>query len=331
MPANLTPEFKQAEERFRQAKSPEEKLLCLEEMLATIPKHKGTEKMQADIKTRIAKIRRELSEAKAGGKRQDWYSVEKQGAGQVVIFGPPNCGKSALVKALTGLPAEVAPYPFTTTRPMAGMMEFEDIQIQLIDTPPMVPDSPAWLFHILRTADLLCWLIDLADDGVLDNTEQIQQLLHQNRIGFAAQEGIMVKPLVRVGTKADDPEAQERLAILRELCLRTCPEQMAADVEVLLVSAVTGQGLEEFKRRVFEGLRIIRVYTKKPGKPPDMNEPVILRTGATIIDAAYHLHKDFARKLAYARLWNNSGYSGQRVERTHILNDKDIIEFHINE
>jgi ribosome-interacting GTPase 1 len=322
MPANLTPEYKQAEEKFRQAKTPEEKLICLEEMLATIPKHKGTEKMQADIKTRIARIRRELSEGKGGGRRSDWYSVEKQGAGQVAVFGAPNCGKSALVKTLTGLNTEVAPYPFTTTRPLAGMMPYEDIQIQLIDTPPLVADSPAWLFHILRTADASCWLLDLSDDSVLETTGQIQELLKQNRIGPVAGEGFTVKPLLYLGTKADAPEALDRLAILRELI---------GDVDVLLISLTTGQGLEEFRRRVFEILNIIRVYTKKPGKPPDMNEPVILKNGATVLDAAYHLHKDFARKLAYARLWRNATFTGQRVERTQPLQDKDIIEFHIQE
>ncbi len=322
MPANLTPEYKQAEERYRQAKTPEEKLLCLEEMLATIPKHKGTEKMQADIKTRIAKLRRELSETKGSGKRSDWYSVEKQGAGQVAIFGAPNSGKSALVNRLTGLATEVAAYPFTTTRPLAGMMLFEDIQIQLIDTPPMVADSPAWLFHILRTADLICWTIDLADDTILETTEQIHQLLNQNRLGINPDDGFAPKPLLRVGTKYDDPDAPARLAVLKELL---------GDVEIITVSVVTGDGLELFKSRVFEELRIIRVYTKKPGHPPDLKDPVILKNGATVIDAAYHLHKDFARKLAYARLWNNYGLSGQRVERQHILKDRDIVEFHIQE
>lgn len=322
MPANLTPEYKQAEERFRQAKTPEEKLICLEEMLATIPKHKGTEKMQADIKTRIAKIRRELSEGKGGGKRSDWYSVEKQGAGQIAIFGPPNCGKSALVRTLTGLNTEVAPYPFTTTRPLAGMMTYEDVQIQLIDTPPMVADSPAWLFHILRTADAVCWLLDLGDDSVLENITQIQELLRQNRIGFLGEENVTIKPLIRIGTKADAPEAPDRLAILSE---------MIGSVEVLPVSVITGQGLEEFRHLAFKALNIIRVYTKKPGKPPDMNEPVILKSGATVIEAANHLHKDFARKLAYARLWRTEAFSGLRVERTQSLKDKDIIEFHIQE
>ncbi len=320
MPANLTPEYKQAEEKFRQAKTPEEKLLCLEEMLATIPKHKGTEKMQADIKSRIARLRRELSEGQKGGKRSDWFHIEKQGAGQVVVFGPPNSGKSALVKTLTGLNTEVAAYPFTTTRPLAGMMKFEDIQIQLIDTPPLVSDSPPWLFHILRTADVLVWLIDLADDAVLEATEQVQQLLVQNRI--VGPEAYRQPPLLRVGTKADDRQAKERLAILRE---------MIGDVPVLLVSVETKQGLEEFGRQVFVSLNIIRVYTKKPGKPPDMDDPVILKVPATVIDAAYYLHKDFARKLSYARLWNANGFSGQRVEREHLLADRDIVEFHIQE
>ncbi len=320
MPANLTPEFKQAEERFRQAKTPEEKLLCLEEMLATIPKHKGTEKMQADIKTRIARLRRELTEGKGGGKRSDWFHIEKQGAGQVAVFGPPNCGKSALVRELTGLNTEVAAYPFTTTRPMAGMMRFEEIQIQLIDTPPLEKDSPAWLFHILRTADALVWLIDLSDDTLLETTEQVEQLLIQNRI--IGSEAYRQPPLLRVGTKVDTPNALDRLTVLKELL---------GEIPLLLVSVETKQGLDEFRRAAFTSLNIIRVYTKKPGKPPDMQDPVILKNPATVIDAAYYLHKDFARKLSYARLWNASGFSGQRVEREHILADKDIVEFHIQE
>ncbi len=320
MPANLTPEYKQAEEKFRQAKTLEEKLLCLEEMLATIPKHKGTEKMQADIKSRIARIRRELSEGKGGGKRTDWFHIEKQGAGQVVVFGPPNCGKSALVQRVTGLNTEVAPYPFTTTRPLAGMMPFEDIQIQLVDTPPLTPDSPAWLFHILRTADALVWLIDLSDDSLLETTEQMQNLLTQHRIiGPSAPRQI---PLLRIGTKVDDPQSLDRLTILRE---------SIGDTPILLLSVMSGQGLEDFKKGVFTSLNIIRVYTKKPGQPPDMDEPVILKTPATVIDAANNLHKDFARKLAYARLWRENGFTGQRVEKGFLLIDKDIIEFHIQE
>jgi ribosome-interacting GTPase 1 len=322
VPANLSPEFKKAEERFRAATAPEERLVCLEEMLQTIPKHKGTEKMQADLKTRIAKLKKELSSTgkSGGGRRGDWFHVEKQGAGQVVCVGVPNSGKSALVRALTGLPTEVAAYPFTTTMPQAGMMEFEDIQIQLVDTPPVAPDSPAWLYHIMRTTDVLLVLYDLADDALIENTETLHDLLGKARIALEPAEGVVPKKLIRLGAKCDDPAAQDRLAILRELI---------GDVPMLLVSAEHGTGLEQLRRLVFDTLDIIRVYTKKPGKPPVMEDPVILRRGATLMDAAYHLHKEIAQNLTFARLWNNSGLDGQRVDRAHVLLDKDIVEFHV--
>jgi hypothetical protein len=340
MPANLSADFLKAEEKYREATTPEERLVCLEEMFTTLPKHKGTEKMQADIKTRISKLKKEMaSPSKGGAKRADWFHVEKQGAGQVVVIGAPNCGKSALVRELTGLHAEVAPYPFTTTQPAAGMMEFEGIQIQLVDMPPVAPDSPAWLFHIMRTADILVWMLDLSDDALLETTEQTQTLLEKAHITLSSPESkvqsprsappeidnrqseiVNLKKTLRLGAKSDDPQALDRLAILRELI---------GDVEVLPVSAEHHTGLEELKRRLFTMLEVIRVYTKKPSKPVELRDPVILPIGSTVTDAAYHLHKDFAQNLQFARLWNSSGYDGQRVERGHVLQDKDILEFHV--
>jgi ribosome-interacting GTPase 1 len=331
MPANLSPEFKKAEEKYRAATTDEERLVCLEEMFQTIPKHKGTEKMQADLKTRISKLKKELmGGSRSGARRGDWFHIEKQGAGQVVAFGAPNAGKSALVNRLTGLPTEVAAYPYTTTAPAAGMMQFEDVQIQLVDTPPVAPDSPPWLFHILRTSDILLWLLDLSDDALLDSFEQTRGLLAANRLIRAPDAeatepapgplGLIKKGLL-VGTKSDDAGANDRLAILRELI---------ADAPVLLLSVETNVGLEELKRSVFVLLGILRVYTKKPGKPADMNDPVVLPIGATVTDAAYHLHKDFAQNLQFARLWNHSGLDGLRVERSHVLQDRDVVEFHIS-
>ncbi|MBN2466267.1 50S ribosome-binding GTPase [candidate division WOR-3 bacterium] len=354
MPANLSADYLKAEERYRAATTNEEKLACLEEMFTTIPKHKGTEKMQADIKTRISKLKKEMSgHSKGGAKRADWFHVEKQGAGQVVVFGAPNCGKSALVRELTGLHTEVAAYPFTTTHPGAGMMEFEDIQIQLVDTPPVAPESPAWLFHIMRTADILLWMLDLSDDNLLETAEQTASLLSKANITLAGTKDkgqgtnetpagtptpdsplptppssianrqspiANAKKLLRLGAKSDDPQANDRLAILRELI---------GDVEVLQISVEHHTGLEELRRRLFAMLEIIRVYTKKPGKPVEMVDPVILPIGATVMDAAYHLHKDFAQHLQFARLWSGAGYDGLRVERHHVLQDKDILEFHV--
>jgi len=329
MPANLSADYLKAEERYRAATTNEEKLACLEEMFTTLPKHKGTEKMQADIKTRISKLKKEMSgPSKGGAKRTDFFHVEKQGAGQVVLFGAPNCGKSALVRELTGLHTEVAPYPFTTTQPGAGMMEFEDIQIQLVDTPPVSPESPGWLFGIMRTADILVWMLDLSDDALLETTEQTAALLQKANITLAGPSSAPSpsslapnpKRCLRLGSKSDDPQAMDRLAILRELI---------GDVEVLPVSVEHHTGLEEFRRRLFQMLEIIRVYTKKPGKPVEFRDPVILPIGATMIDAAHHLHKDIAQNLQFARLWNNAGYDGQRVERGHVVADKDILEFHV--
>ena len=195
MPANLSADYLKAEERYRSAVTNDEKLVALEEMFTTLPKHKGTEKMQADIKTRISKLKKEMSgPSKGGAKRTDFFHVEKQGAGQVAIFGAPNCGKSALVRELTGLHAEVAPYPFTTTQPAAGMMEFEDIQIQLVDTPPVSPESPGWLFGIMRTADILVWMLDLSDDALLETTEQTQALLDKANIAFASPKSKVESP-----------------------------------------------------------------------------------------------------------------------------------------
>jgi ribosome-interacting GTPase 1 len=319
MPANLSPEYKEAEDRYRAAKTPEERLVCLEEMLSTIPKHKGTEKMQADIKTRIAKIKKSMVQKK-GAKRADWFHVDKQGAGQVVVFGAPNSGKSALVAHLTGLPAQVTAYPFATTMPAAGMMLYQDIQIQLVDTPPLAHETPAWVYHILRTSDMLLWTIDLSDDALLEALEETRNLLVKARIETdQGEDTTRVKKTLRIGTKCDDPQAEDRLAILKE---------MVGELEILPVSVRTGQGLEDMKLRVFQALDIIRVYTKKPGKPADMDDPVILRTGATVIDAALHLHKDIAANLSFARLWNDHGYDGQRVEQAHVVEDRDIVEFH---
>ena len=318
MPANVSPEYKRAEENFRAAKTPEEKLVSLEEMLSTIPKHKGTEKMQADIKTRIAKLRKQLSSSK-GPKRHDWFHIEKQGAGQVAVFGAPNCGKSALVNELTGLPTQVAAYPFTTTAPAAGMMPFEDIQVQLVDTPPLAAESPPWVYHILRTSDMMLWLMDLGDDGILEAVEETRGLLEKARIGTAPTEEHIWHKTLRIGTKSDSPDAEARLQILHEFL---------GVEDVLSVSVETGKGLDELKLEVFKSLELVRVYTKRPGKPADMDDPVILPVGSDVTDAAQHLHKDIAAHLSFARLWNGSGYDGQRVDRHHVVQDRDILEFH---
>ena len=101
MPANLTPQYLKAEERYKQAKTDPEKLLALEEMLATIPKHKGTEKLQGDIKQRISRLKKESLKKKGSHHWESDFFAVKEGAGQIVILGPPNTGKSQLLASLT--------------------------------------------------------------------------------------------------------------------------------------------------------------------------------------------------------------------------------------
>jgi ribosome-interacting GTPase 1 len=320
MPANLTPIYKEAEERYKEAKTDEERLAGLVEMLSVLPKHKGTEKIQADLKTRISKLKHSAGAKSGGAKRSSWYQIERQGAGQVALFGPPNTGKSAIVAALSGAPTTVAPYPFSTVAPQAGMMPYEDIQIQLIDTPPIHEDAEPWVYHFLRVADLLILVLDLADDDIIVSIEKLLPCLAKAGIRLRPEGEFPARPLLVTGNKADAEGADERKAIALEV--------LGSDLPIMPVSTVSHAGLEELRLRIFERLHVIRVYTKRPGHPADMHDPVILPEGSTVMAAAEHLHKDIAAHLKYAKRWDGQVH-GLMVERTHVLTDKSVIEFHI--
>jgi len=322
MPANLTPEYLAAEKKWKAATTPQDRLAALQEMLATIPKHKGTDKMQADIKRRIAQVRREMQRKGGTARQKPFYHVEREGAGQVVLVGPPNSGKSALLRALSRAEPEVAPYPFTTRVPLPGMVPFENVQIQLVDLPPLTREfSEGWLYAIIRTADAVALTLSLGEEEVLEQAETALRLLEEARIPLrapqAAGEG---KSAVTVATHADAPGAAVRLDLLREF--------VGGRLPVVAVSTVTGEGLEALRRALFESLGVIRVYSKPPGRKADLSAPFILRRGATVLDAAEAIHKDFAAQLRYARLWGRNEYAGQMVGRDHLLEDGDILEVH---
>ncbi len=324
MPANLTPDYLAAERKWKEAPTPQDKLAALEEMLATIPKHKGTEKMQADIKRRIAKARNEIQQRRKGTTRQKpFYNVEKEGAGQVVLVGGPNAGKSSILRALSRAEPEVAEYPFTTRVPLPGMVPFGNVQIQLVDLPPLTVDqSEGWLYGIIRSADAALVVVDLADEDVLDQTQTVLRLLETAKISLRppAAGPDAGKPAVFVGLKVDAPGARERLALFEEF--------FGSRLLVLPVSTVTGENLEALRRNLFDLLEVIRVYSKPPGRKADLTAPFVLKRGATILDAAETIHKDFVERLKYARLWGRDEYSGQMVSRDHVLEDGDVIELH---
>lgn len=324
MPANLTPDYLAAEERYRAARDDEERLACLIEMLALLPKHKGTEKLQADIKARISRLRKASHSRTGGPRRSNWYQIPRQGAGQVTLFGAPNTGKSSIVAALTGARTSVGPYPFATTVPQAGMMPFEDIWIQLVDTPPIYRETEPWVYHLLRTADLLLMVLDLGDDDIIRTTEEVVDCLAHKNIFLPGQTGTPPDSKPRrtlvAACKADSPGAEARQAIAAEL--------LGPELLTIAVSTTTCTGLEELRCAIFRELQIIRVYTKRPGHPPDMSDPVVLPVGSTVIEAAGYLHKELAARLRYARLWDCDRFHGQMVERNHILTDRSIVEYH---
>jgi ribosome-interacting GTPase 1 len=312
MPANLTPDYMEAERAYKQAQSQPEKIAALEQMFATLPKHKGTEKLQADIRKRLSQARKE-SQKKGGAHTAPAYIVKREGAGQVALLGPPNSGKSALVRAITHAHPEVGEYPFTTRMPVAGMMRFEDVQIQLVDMPALSAQyMEPWLPQVIRTADMSALVVDPGDADVLGETEFVLERLAGWRLPA---------PKLLVANKADRPGAEDDFAALRELyCDR---------MQCLPASAVSGNGLDAFRSAVFRELNVVRFYSKPPGKKADLDTPYVLRRGETVQDAAMHVHRDFAEHLQYARLFRfGDEHPGLMVERTHVVEDRDILEFH---
>jgi len=325
MPANLTPEYMEAERRFKAATTSEEKLAALDEMMATIPRHKGTEKMQADIKRRISKLRTEQAR-KPVSRAGIIHRVEKEGAGQVALVGPPNSGKSMLVRQLTHAMPEVADYPFTTRAPLPGMMKFEDIQVQLVDLPPVHPDFPeSWIYQIIRNADAAILVVDLSDPDLLEDLETTLVQLEKAKVyvggGAPRSEiGWLTKRSLLVANKLDVEGASDMFALLKDL--------YGGRFEMLPVSAATGLGLEELRRRAFDLLEVIRVYTKAPGKKLELTAPYILKRGSRLVDLAVHVHHDFLTQLKYARVWGHGKFEGQMVNRDYLLADKDVVELH---
>ncbi len=329
MPANLPPQYYETERRYRRAKTFEEKISILQEMLAIMPKHKGTDKLQADLRARISKLKKTNLKKKGPHRSPNPYQIPKEGAAQVGLIGPPNTGKSSILSFLTRVSSPIASYPFTTHEPVMGMMHYENIKIQLIDTPPIAPEFIfSWMEDVLRRADLLLIVLDLEKDDILEQMEVVFEKLKELKIKPEEQnhekdidKGVMYKKVAILANKCDFQGIEEKLSILRELYGEHLP--------VMECSVKSFQKMEEVKSKIYHFLNIIRVYTKIPGHSPDMQDPVVLKRGSLVIDAARSIHKDFANNLKYTRIWGSNEFKGQKVERGHLLEEGDILEFHI--
>jgi ribosome-interacting GTPase 1 len=330
MPANLPPEYHKIESELRTARTPQEKIDIYERLIAVIPHHKGTDKLIAMYRQKIAKAKEEIERRPTTAKHGTTHKVEKSGAGQVIFVGPPNVGKSLLIKVLTGADPEVAEYPFTTRVPAPYMMPFENIQIQLIDTPPVTAESmEAWFSEMVKMADAVLLVADLSDPEVPGLIDGIMKKLKERKVELVpADTGIpperfpFVKRAAIAANKLDTGGVAGRLEDLGIL--------LETPIEKIPVSALTGRGLEEVRRAVFRLLHVIRVYSKVPGKKADREAPFTLRKGITVLEMARTVHKDFAERLAFARVWNKDGsLEGLRVTRDYVIADEDIVELHI--
>jgi len=326
MPANLPPEYFEAEKRFRQASTPAEKIFALEELIATVPKHKGTDRLRGDLRRKLSQLKKEAEafrRARKGG-RGSFYVVEREGAAQMALVGFPNSGKSSLLASLTNALPVVAEYPISTLTPLPGMMPFEDIQIQLVDLPP-IGNAPTdgWVSGILRSAEAFLLVVDLTEDPEVQVELLIEQLERWN-IQIISNSKFQIpnsKRALLVANKNDLPEAEDNFIKLKEKWEHLCP--------CISVSALKSYNLEELKRAVFGISGIIRVYSNPPGKGPDLTMPFAIPSGSTVLDLAGLIHKDFVSNLKFARIWGSAKFGGQRVEKSYILKDRDIVEFHV--
>jgi small GTP-binding protein len=311
MPANLTPQYMEAERRFKEAGSVQEKIAAVEEMMATIPRHKGTEKLQAELKKKMSGLRKESETQKKSGGRRDFFIVDREGARQLAIVGSPNAGKSQLLRDVTNATPEVAEYPYTTRTPIPGMMIYENVRLQLLDLPPISPEyTESWVAQLIRNADAVLWIVDVSDDDVLERLEETQKWLADAKVDLGQMKVLMV------ANKTDAPGADERASIVREV--------YQDRFRFVLRSA----DAEAFKKVVYDFLDVVRVYTKAPGKKSDFADPYVVPRGSTVLDVAEKVHRDFADNLKYARLWSEGKPDGIMVPRDFVINEGDVLELH---
>jgi ribosome-interacting GTPase 1 len=326
VPANLTPDYLKAERWFREATTDEEKILALEEMMRVIPKHKGTDHIRADLRKKMSALKESAEKKKKASHGLDIFHIPKTGAGQVVLLGLPNSGKSSIVSAVTHAKVHVADFPFTTSIPAPGIAQFEDIKIEIVDMPPITADyAPSGIVNTLRNCDLIGVVIDLSGNieeqikVCFDFLESRRLLLNTNNPTQDQSVNILGRKCFVIATKKDLVAAEQ---------IDNLKKKLTRLIDVVAISAKDKASLDKMLADIFRLLDIVRIYAKKPGHEPDMTEPFVLPKGSTIMDLTQSIHRELAEKLKTARCWGSGVHNGQNVHRTHILCDKDIIELH---
>jgi ribosome-interacting GTPase 1 len=330
MPANLTQQYLKAEEAYRRAATPDEELKCLQAMLQEIPKHKGTDHLQASLKTKISKLKKDITSDKKSGQKSRGLRIPRQGAGTAILLGGPNAGKSQFLATMTGATPEVAQYPFTTHQPMPGMMPWEDVVVQLIDTPPITSDFiEAYIYGLIRSAELVLLILDLGDDDGVTRCLEVIEKLNETKTRLGSEScldesdvGLSFTQTLLIPNKIDLPGANDRLELFHEMSPISLPE--------FPISATEEIGLEPLRNEIYRRMDVVRAYTKLPSaKEPDMGRPFTVRRGDTLLDLAPQVHKDYAKGLKFARVWGSAVHDGTIVKGDYEINDRDIVELHL--
>ncbi len=373
MPSNVGYEYAKAQEKYEKASSDEEKLSALMEMRSTAPSHKGAEKLRAEITKKIASLRRRMEKQKEQQKKTAAKSMhmKKEGCAQAVLAGMPNSGKSRLLNALTSADTRESAYPFTTRKPVQGMMDFRGAKVQLVELPAIIEGSASGkarglqVLSIVRNADAIVLVLN-ADLPEYEMGVLLKELEKARIIVSRKRPEVEIKksgfPGLNISgkhfLKVPEKELEKFLkdfglgnadVILKEPAgLKEIAEILDSRIKFKKALAVVnksekkgegklkgmecfyfdGKNAEELKGKVFELLGLVLVYTKKPGKDADLKAPLVLRKGSTIGDVARQLHKDFAKKLRYAKLWGSAKFQGQMVSRNYELKNGDVIEIY---
>ncbi|MFH1358749.1 MAG: GTPase [archaeon] len=300
MPINAHPDYLNAEKRYHEATSDEERLVALQEMVKTAPKHKGGEKLRENLGRRLKKLKQELAKAK---KRSSGRKGIKKADMQAVLVGLTNSGKSSILKSITNAQPKIASYGFTTKEPEVGTLHHQNCNIQIIDLPPIA--SEKFDKSLVNSADTLLIIVEKIDEikYILDSIKRLNNKAEK----------------IIVFNKIDLHDANARRKISENL--------KSKKYNFVLVSTITNEGLEELKQKILESFKIIRIYTRQPGKKHD-EVPVILPPKSTLEEVAEKLLHGYSKKVKFAKIWGPSAkFQGQQIGLKHVVKDKDVVEF----
>jgi len=299
MPTNASPQFTKAQGKFLNAKNDEERLIFLDEMLREAPKHKSSENLLANLRTRRKRLETQIKKSKKAGKTSR-VGIKKEDM-QIVIVGKTNSGKSSLLNSLTNAGSKISYASFSTNSPKIGMMYSDGTGIQIIENPAI--ESEYYDRGITHTTDIILILIN--------SLEEIKEIE-----GLVGNEG---RKKIIVFNKSDLLNENEKRKIQSTL--------QSKKYNFSIISSLTGEGLEELKEKLFGSFEKLRIYTKEPGKEKS-KRPIILEPGATPRDVAEKILKGFSQKVRETKIWGpSSKFSGQIVGLKHKLKDLDVVEF----